>query len=342
MEKSKGLEFPEFSDNYEHPDPEIEYIVENEIFSTSETTKSFEDLRDTFNSFLSSSCSCLNEDCSTESCSHGENYTKLPSLKGELVLNESRKYREYINECSQFCKCSGNCQNRLVQFGPRDDLEIRFCGSEKGYGLFTKSPIPRGGFVCEYAGELLTRTEAKRRHSEKDPMKYLLCLNEISAEGEKVQTFVDPIRKGNIGRYLNHSCDPNCEILSVRIDNIIPKLTLLYAKWGPETYISLCTAAHVGLLCIPFIPTQLQCFLLQCRFCRGRVPSVATAREVPQSFSTRRWALVFVRQATQCRSVFYQRCPSATRLLCSSLAPSHIYRKFRKRRHLLYAAAHYR
>jgi histone-lysine N-methyltransferase SETMAR len=32
--------------------------------------------------------------------------------------------------------------------------------------------------------------------------------------------------KGNIGRYLNHSCDPNCEILSVRVDSIIPKIAI--------------------------------------------------------------------------------------------------------------------
>lgn len=226
-QSSPDERFFEFSDNYEHPDQEVEYIVENEIFSPSSgITKSYEDLREAFNSYLSSSCACSDSECSLESCSHGKNYQLLvhpDTSKTELVLNPSRRTKEFLYECSQFCKCSKTCRNRRVQFGPRDDLEIKCCG-EKGMGLFTKSFIPAGAFICEYAGELLTESEARRRDIEQNPMKYLLCLNEISASANKVQTFVDPIRRGNIGRHLNHSCEPNCEILSVKVDSIIPKL----------------------------------------------------------------------------------------------------------------------
>ncbi|GAB0088178.1 probable histone-lysine N-methyltransferase set-23 [Sergentomyia squamirostris] len=219
-----------FRENYDHLDSGIDYLIENEIFSTTETTKSYEDLREAFNSYLSLSCTCENRVCSTKACLHGGNYTKSSTSPAELVLNQSRKNQEIIYECSQFCKCLENCENRLVQFGPRDHLEIRDFASQKGHGLFTKFPIPAGAFICEYAGELLTKSEAIRRDSQQNPMKYLICLNEISSDGGKHQTFVDPIRRGNIGRYLNHSCNPNCEILSVRIDNIIPKLGIFAKK----------------------------------------------------------------------------------------------------------------
>ncbi|XP_059611705.1 probable histone-lysine N-methyltransferase set-23 [Phlebotomus argentipes] len=244
----------ELSDNYEHADQKIEYLVENEIFYPSHITKSFEDLREAFNSHLSSSCNC-SEECSTEFCSHGGCYKEFSypeSSKAELILNEFRKNREFIYECSQFCKCPETCRNRLVQFGPRLDLEVRDCGTEKRQGLFTKAVIPVGGFICEYAGELLTKSEAVRRDAMKDPMKYLLCLNEISSDGVKSQTFVDPIRKGNIGRYLNHSCDPNCEIICVRIDNILPKLGIFATRQiAPEEeltfdYAEGCSQASTG------------------------------------------------------------------------------------------------
>ncbi|CAG4963394.1 unnamed protein product [Parnassius apollo] len=41
-----------------------------------------------------------------------------------------------------------------------------------------------------------------------------------------MQTFVDPTHFGNIGRYVNHSCDPNCYIVPVRINSPIPKLAI--------------------------------------------------------------------------------------------------------------------
>ncbi|XP_030564191.1 histone-lysine N-methyltransferase SETMAR isoform X3 [Drosophila novamexicana] len=38
-----------------------------------------------------------------------------------------------------------------------------------------------------------------------------------------------PAQRGNIGRYLNHSCQPNCEILPVRTNCPIPKVGI-FAK----------------------------------------------------------------------------------------------------------------
>ncbi|XP_033232843.1 histone-lysine N-methyltransferase SETMAR isoform X5 [Drosophila pseudoobscura] len=40
----------------------------------------------------------------------------------------------------------------------------------------------------------------------------------------------DPSRRGNIGRYINHSCDPNCHITAVRIDCPIPKICVFAAR----------------------------------------------------------------------------------------------------------------
>ncbi|XP_055903640.1 probable histone-lysine N-methyltransferase set-23 [Eupeodes corollae] len=263
----------------------------------------YESLSDAYNSFLLNSCSCAmttmtnntSSSSSTSSsvesgtsgesacgtyatCPHGGNYI---SSRTELVLNPERHSKDLIYECSVSCKCDpASCDNRLVQFGPRVGLEIIASKLlHKQYALRTNAPIPRGAFICEYAGELLTRTEAQRRMKDYErrrrrvehggvvdvsepmdcnKMNYVLCLNEYSLDGENAststststssattrtkslqQTFVDPRLRGNIGRYLNHSCQPNCEILSVRVDCPIPKIAI-FAKRDIQAGEELC------------------------------------------------------------------------------------------------------
>lgn len=235
-----------FQDEYEHINDDIEYVPENVLQSDDVESESFHRLSDQFNSVLLMSCRCESSDgqtnvcgsSSSSSCAHGRNYCRhINEQYQELVLNPDRPSQDLIYECSDQCACPSACNNRLVQFGPRKWLQIAdFTGSNKKYGLITVASIPSGGFICEYAGEILTKDEVARRRLRNDAENldnYIICLNERSMASddhsssddmEIMQTFIDPSRKGNIGRYLNHSCDPNCEILSVRIDGPIPKL----------------------------------------------------------------------------------------------------------------------
>lgn len=233
----------EFSDDYEHHD-EIEYVPENVLQSSDVESESFRNLHEQFNSFISHSCQCISAPAHTTDihlcgesaplCKHERNYCRWTDDKGqyELILNPQRPSKDLIYECSDQCACPANCGNRLVQFGPRKHLQIAdLTHLQKNFGLITLHRIPAGAFVCEYAGEILTRDEVSRRHANNDSENvdnYIICLNERSSMAGKedmpMQTFIDPSRRGNIGRYLNHSCDPNCEILSVRIDGPIPKL----------------------------------------------------------------------------------------------------------------------
>lgn len=45
-----------------------------------------------------------------------------------------------------------------------------------------------------------------------------------------METFVDPTFVGNVGRFLNHSCEPNLLMVPVRIDSMVPKLALFAAR----------------------------------------------------------------------------------------------------------------
>lgn len=222
--KNDNYYYLEFWDSYDHVDVDVEYILES-VLQESDENLEFKQLKELNNMKLENYCKCFDQNCG-ESCSHGSSYEVLAKNndKSELIVKFNDNFGIY--ECFEDCECSLICSNRLVQFGPRKNLKIlKF--PEKGLGLITETFIPKGSFICEYAGEILTKSEAIKRNQENDElgkMNYILCLNEIAGESSKIQTFVDPSRRGNIGRYLNHSCDPNCSIFPVRIGAVIPRI----------------------------------------------------------------------------------------------------------------------
>ena len=76
-----------------------------------------------------------------------------------------------------------------------------------GRGVFALRRIPKGTRIIEYKGKLITDKEADRRYSrvhEHSPHTMLFSL-----EGGWV---IDATRRGNSARWINHSCQPNCEI----------------------------------------------------------------------------------------------------------------------------------
>lgn len=65
-----------------------------------------------------------------------------------------------IYECNERCKCrTRQCLNRVVQFGLQLRLQV-FKTGECGWGIRCLDDIPAGGFVCIYAGQLLTEQGA--------------------------------------------------------------------------------------------------------------------------------------------------------------------------------------
>lgn len=77
------------------------------------------------------------------------------------------------------------------------DLKIK--RSKAGLGLFTGSPILRGGFVVEYTGRMLTREKADEKGG-----RYLFDISK--------RRVIDGTNRNNIARYINHGCRPNCEV----------------------------------------------------------------------------------------------------------------------------------
>ena len=79
--------------------------------------------------------------------------------------------------------------------------------SIQGRGAFAIRPIRKGKRVDEYVGEPITHAEADRRYDDSDVRHhtFLFILDD--------DTVLDARKHGSDARYINHSCDPNCETI---------------------------------------------------------------------------------------------------------------------------------
>ncbi|XP_071703563.1 uncharacterized protein [Rutidosis leptorrhynchoides] len=103
------------------------------------------------------------------------------------------------------CPCEESCSNQ--QFQKRKFSKLKCVPSgKKGLGLQLMEDIPKGRFVIEYVGEVLDirSYEARQKEYASKGHKhfYFMTLN-----GNEV---IDACAKGNLGRFINHSCEPNC------------------------------------------------------------------------------------------------------------------------------------
>lgn len=140
-------------------------------------------------------------------------------------------YSSPVFECNALCTCSDACSNRVVQMGPRVRLEV-YSTKDRGWGVRTLEPIPRGMFVCEYAGEVISFDEARRRQlaQRSEDNNYIIAVREHAGTGSVTETFVDPAVVGNVGRFLNHSCQPNLYMQPVRVHSVVPRLALFAGR----------------------------------------------------------------------------------------------------------------
>jgi uncharacterized protein len=79
-----------------------------------------------------------------------------------------------------------------------------------GYGVFAARRIRKGTRIFEYIGERVSHAEADSRYEDKDPNDNHTFLFVVDAK-----TVIDAGVKGGDARYVNHSCDPNCESVIV-------------------------------------------------------------------------------------------------------------------------------
>ncbi|KAL8694095.1 MAG: hypothetical protein Q9218_001210 [Villophora microphyllina] len=110
-------------------------------------------------------------------------------------------------ECTGNQQCGAACQNRRFQQQQYARVTV-FKTEQKGYGLRADTDLQENDFIFEYIGEVIGEAQFRRRMQQYDEEKikhfYFMSLN----KGE----FVDATKKGNLGRFCNHSCNPNCYV----------------------------------------------------------------------------------------------------------------------------------
>lgn len=75
-----------------------------------------------------------------------------------------------------------------------------------GSGTFAIQPIPEGTRIAEYTGKRITHEEADARYNDLEMERHHTFLFSVDE-----QTVIDATEEGSDARFINHSCDPNCE-----------------------------------------------------------------------------------------------------------------------------------
>ncbi|KAJ0239840.1 SET domain-containing protein [Hirschfeldia incana] len=112
------------------------------------------------------------------------------------------------SSCSSSCNCGSECNNKPFQ--QRRVKKLKLTQTEKcGSGIVAEEFIQEGEFIIEYVGEVIDDVTCgdrlwKMKH--RGETNFYLC--EINKN-----MVIDATNKGNKSRYINHSCNPNTQML---------------------------------------------------------------------------------------------------------------------------------
>lgn len=118
-------------------------------------------------------------------------------------------------ECDISCEMSDSCQNQDIKMKRSAKIKVgRALASD--FGLFTLQDLRAGSFVIEYIGELINKNEMQRRmkamRTNREKNFYFLTVTS--------DLYIDSFKFGNLSRFVNHSCDPNCNAEKMIVDGI--------------------------------------------------------------------------------------------------------------------------
>jgi tRNA A22 N-methylase len=129
---------------------------------------------------------------------------KTPHDGRECCLDDTCLNYTTFTEC---ISCNKSCGNNRLLRKKFKSVEVRESG-DKGFGLYANEDIHKKDLVIEYVGEIISAKDLEARFAATDPKKakhlYIMQL--------KPKVFVDARFKGDVARFFNHSCEPNCKM----------------------------------------------------------------------------------------------------------------------------------
>lgn len=127
----------------------------------------------------------------------------------------------------------------------------------QGQGAFALRPIKKGERLIEYLGERISQEEADERYNDEEMSRHHTFLFSVDDD-----TVIDAAVNGNEARFINHSCNPNCEavndkkrifIEAIRDIAVGEELSYDYGyeraddgedEWREKTYVCRCGAPN--------------------------------------------------------------------------------------------------
>ncbi|KAF7297264.1 Histone methyltransferase [Mycena indigotica] len=119
-------------------------------------------------------------------------------------------------ECLADCRGGDHCQNQRFQRKQYSSIDI-VKTEKKGFGLRAEEEIAKDGFIYEYVGEVVNPNQFKKRMrdyaEEGIEHFYFMMLQK--------DEFIDATKCGGIGRFANHSCNPNCYVAKWTVGDFV-------------------------------------------------------------------------------------------------------------------------
>ncbi|XP_071476179.1 histone-lysine N-methyltransferase SETDB1-like [Diadema antillarum] len=149
-------------------------------------------------------CDCV-DDCATNDCACRKLTIEATAANPEGTTRPDAGYKNRllyeqlqtgIYECNDRCKCSKNCLNRVVQNGLSLRLQV-FKTTNRGWGIRCLDDIPKGMFVCTYAGQIWDEEEANKKGKEHGDEYFaeLDYIEVVEKLKEGYESDVDPIEE---------------------------------------------------------------------------------------------------------------------------------------------------
>ncbi|KAK3524296.1 hypothetical protein QTP70_027035 [Hemibagrus guttatus] len=184
--------------------------------------------------------------------------------------------RMLLYECHpQVCPAGEKCQNQCFTKRQYSQVEI-FRTLSRGWGLRCCHDIKKGAFVSEYVGEVIDEEECRARIKQAQENDignfYLLTLDK--------DRIIDAGPKGNQARFMNHSCQPNCETQkwTVNGDTRVGLFALVDIAAGTEL------TFNYNLECLGNGKTVCKCGAPNCSGFLGVRPKVGCELEEKERF----------------------------------------------------------
>ncbi|TFK48255.1 hypothetical protein OE88DRAFT_1762721 [Heliocybe sulcata] len=105
------------------------------------------------------------------------------------------------------CRCRSYCQNQRFQRKQYASIEIVLT-EKKGFGLRAAKNISKDGFIYEYVGDVVSHPSFMKRMRDyaREGIRHFYFMMLQKDE------YIDATKRGGIGRFANHSCNPNCYV----------------------------------------------------------------------------------------------------------------------------------